>query len=279
MQTHWIAFQGAIDQVCDSKSTAAFVNQVGSGRIILLPKVGHGFSVQRNWLPQFKDAFQQIAVNKPQAASMPDTLKDLPLIEVAADVGKKNMAILWSGDGGWAGIDRDLAHALSEGGVSVIGVNSLQYFWKRRTPEGAAHDLSRILQHYLEKLHPEKICLIGYSLGADALPFMVNRLPHELEQHIDFLSLLAPGEFATFEFRITEWLGGHPNEPSLRVLPEIEKIRDVRVLCFYGDQEKDALCAAIDVPFVRSIALQGRHHFGGNYRAIAKEILAAFAQY
>lgn len=278
LQTPWIAFQGAIDQVCDPKSTAVFVQQVGTGRIVLLPKVGHGFSVLRNWLPQFKDAFQQIAVNNPQAASLPDALEDLPLIEVPADHGTKNVAILWSGDGGWAGIDRDLARALAEGGVSVIGVNSLQYFWRPRTPEGAAQDLSRILQHYREKWHPEKICLIGYSLGADDLPFMVNRLPHELQQHIDFLALLGPGEFATFEFKITEWLGGQPNDPSLRVLPEIEKIRGVSVLCFYGDQEKNALCAAVKVPFVRSIALPGRHHFGGNYQAIAKQILAAFEQ-
>ena len=75
LQTPWIAFQGTVDQVCDPVATDAFVKQVGNGKIILLPKVGHGFSVQRNWLPQFKEAFAQITANKPHAAPLPDAVK------------------------------------------------------------------------------------------------------------------------------------------------------------------------------------------------------------
>jgi type IV secretory pathway VirJ component len=57
LQVPWIAFQGTIDQVCDARATEAYVKQVARGELVLLPKVGHGFSVPRNWLPQFKQAF------------------------------------------------------------------------------------------------------------------------------------------------------------------------------------------------------------------------------
>jgi len=57
----WIAFQGTIDQVCDPAVTEAYVRQVPRGEIVLLPKVGHGYSVPRNWMPQFREAFARLA--------------------------------------------------------------------------------------------------------------------------------------------------------------------------------------------------------------------------
>ena len=50
----WIALQGDIDQVCPPRRTQAFVDQIPNGEIIRLPKVGHGFAVYRNWLPQLR---------------------------------------------------------------------------------------------------------------------------------------------------------------------------------------------------------------------------------
>jgi type IV secretory pathway VirJ component len=50
----WIVLQGDIDQVCNPPATEAFVNQVKGGRVVMLPKVGHGYSVPRNWMPQYR---------------------------------------------------------------------------------------------------------------------------------------------------------------------------------------------------------------------------------
>ncbi|MEE9877952.1 MAG: hypothetical protein PBU97_16320 [Stenotrophomonas maltophilia] len=43
-----------------------------------------------------------------------------------------------SGDGGWAGLDKDVASSLNEHGVAVVGIDSLRYFWSERTPKGFA---------------------------------------------------------------------------------------------------------------------------------------------
>ncbi|MEJ2690342.1 MAG: AcvB/VirJ family lysyl-phosphatidylglycerol hydrolase [Deltaproteobacteria bacterium] len=44
----WVALQGTIDQVCDATETKSFVQQTGNAQLVMLPKVGHGFSVQKN---------------------------------------------------------------------------------------------------------------------------------------------------------------------------------------------------------------------------------------
>lgn len=56
----WISLQGEIDQVCPATPTQEFVAKVPGGEIVLLPKVGHGYSVERNWLPQFEAAFGRL---------------------------------------------------------------------------------------------------------------------------------------------------------------------------------------------------------------------------
>jgi len=50
----WIVLQGDIDQVCNPPATEAFVSQVKGGRVVMLQKVGHGYSVPRNWMPQYR---------------------------------------------------------------------------------------------------------------------------------------------------------------------------------------------------------------------------------
>lgn len=50
----WIVLQGEIDQVCNPPATRAFVAQVQGGHVVMLPKVGHGYSVPRNWLRQYR---------------------------------------------------------------------------------------------------------------------------------------------------------------------------------------------------------------------------------
>jgi type IV secretory pathway VirJ component len=276
LQSPWIGFQGTIDQVCDPVSTEAYVKQVKGGEIVLLPKVGHGFSVQRNWMPQFRNTFLRL-VEQQKKLSSPDTgeLKDLPLVEVRGreDAGTEVFAVIVSGDGGWAGLDRELAAVLSAKGLSVVGLNSLQYFWTRRTPEGAAKDLERILKHYSAAWNKKKVILIGYSLGADVLPFMANRLPYEMRNQVHLIALLGPGRRVDFEFHLTDWVGGSSGSGALPILPEAEKLRGIKLLCFCGEEEKDTLCRELDPGLAKVIVLSGGHHFGGNYAAIAEAIL------
>jgi type IV secretory pathway VirJ component len=60
LEDHWIAFQGDIDQICTPEDTRTYLKQVDNGELVWLHKVGHGFSVPKNWMPQFKDGFAKV---------------------------------------------------------------------------------------------------------------------------------------------------------------------------------------------------------------------------
>jgi len=64
----WIALQGQQDQVCDAHATDRFAAAVSGAAVVKLPLVGHGFSVERNWVPQFRDAYRQLTAPAPAPA-------------------------------------------------------------------------------------------------------------------------------------------------------------------------------------------------------------------
>ena len=272
----WIVLQGDIDQVCDTPKTKIFVDQVPQGRIILLPKVGHGFSVPRNWLPQLKEAFGSLISQSSQAGrTAPGSAKlDLPLVEIPSPGGSSpSLAVFYSGDGGWADLDEQVSLSLARQGLPVVGLNSLAYFWKKRDPESAAADLKRVIDHYLALWKRERVVLIGYSFGAEVLPFLAARLPEETARRLELIALLGPGPQTDFEFHLSDWLG-QPSRTSRPVKPEIDKLPEVPILCLYGDKENDSLCPGLAGGKTKALVFKGAHHLGGDYQGLARAILA-----
>ena len=66
----WISLQGEIDQVCPAAQTQDFIAKVPGGEIVLLPKVGHGYSVEKNWVPQFEAAFDRLTAVTPRSTAL-----------------------------------------------------------------------------------------------------------------------------------------------------------------------------------------------------------------
>jgi len=276
LQAPWVAFQGTIDQVCSPSFASDYVAKVKGAQLVDLPKVGHGFSVQKNWMPQFKQAFKSLADTPAmvQRDRAPD-VEGLPLVEVPASGGTPGdaLAVVISGDGGWASIDRDMGDALSAAGLPVVGFDSLQYFWQKRTPEEAGKDLERILRHYLAAWKKERVLLVGYSLGADVLPFMGSRLTADLQERVALYALLAPSTTVDFEFHLTDWLGSFSHKNDLPILPEVLKLGGRRILCMYGDDDHSSLCPNLDPAKAVVKEVKGGHHFGRDYKSISEEIL------
>jgi type IV secretory pathway VirJ component len=63
----WISLQGQMDEVCLAPATQKFVSAVPGGEVIMLPKVGHGYSVEKNWVPHYEAAFDRIIAPEPAA--------------------------------------------------------------------------------------------------------------------------------------------------------------------------------------------------------------------
>jgi len=135
----------------------------------------------------------------------------------------------WSGDGGWAEIDKGVRAGLAAQGVPVVGVNSLKYFWTDRTPGQTAEDLARIIRHCTALWKKEKVVLIGYSLGADIVPFAANRLNEALKSRVELIALLGPGLQADFEFHLGTWLGSS-SKTAQPTTPEVMQLGNIRLL-------------------------------------------------
>lgn len=274
----WIVLQGEIDQVCMLKVTQEFVAAVPGAEIVTLPKVGHGYSVPANWGTQFKAAFTKLATTSAAKAPppAPAVLSNLPVIEIAARPGALDsdmLAVLMSGDGGWAGLDKNVAEALAARGIPVVGLDSLRYYWTPRTMDGAAADIDRLLRYYLAHWNKKRALLIGYSQGANVLPFVLNRLPETTRAQIALAAAIGLTDYASFEFHMTHWI--QDDTSGLPTLPETRKISGVPFLCIYGRDESDSICPQLDPSKVRVVAMKGGHHFGGDYNRLAQEILAS----
>ena len=181
-----------------------------------------------------------------------------------------------SGDGGWAGLDREVARELNARGVPVVGWDSLRYFWDARTPSGAASDLDRVVRHYAQAWHKSQVLLIGYSQGADTMPFMVNRLPEESRSLVKATALIALSDEAFFEFHVSHWLGAPTG--GLPTAPEVTSRRMGPVACLYGKDQEDSPCPKLHGAGFRSIELPGGHHFDGDYAGVAQAILTTLPQ-
>jgi type IV secretory pathway VirJ component len=273
----WVVLHGAQDQVCAPDTARVFVGQVEGAEFELLPHVGHGFGVQANWLPQMEAAAQRLsnASSGDEVATAP-SVADLPLVEVHARGPARDLfAVVLSGDGGWAGLDRQVAAVLADSGIPVVGWNSLQYFWKPHTPEEVAADLSRVLKAYASQWHKQRVVLVGYSRGASVLPAVVNRLPPGSRAMVPLVALIAPEKEVSFVFHVTDLLLDARRQSDVPVIPEARQMDVQQTLCLYGTDESDTACPGLAGGRIVVEAMTGGHHLGGDYREIGARILRA----
>jgi type IV secretory pathway VirJ component len=114
-------------------------------------------------------------------------------------------------------------------------------------------------------------------MGADALPFIINRLPGELKSKIDLIVFLGLGATADFQFHLSSWLG-KSGADALPVMPELEKLIGIKMLCVYGENDRDVPCKALSAGLVETEMLEGGHRIGGNFEPVAAKILSIIPQ-
>ena len=197
----------------------------------------------------------------------------LPLVELPASSPSRLMAVFFSGDGGWRDIDRTIGEDLQSLGVSVVGWDSVRYFWSRKTPEQTASDLSAVILDYSARWHADKVALIGFSFGADIIPSVYNRLRKSLRDRIPMITLLSPEPAADWEIRVAGWLGAAPSAEATPLGPPIETIPGKMIQCFYGNKDTLSYCPELAGHGAEVIEKDGIHHFDGNYALIAHQIL------
>lgn len=220
----------------------------------------------------YRDGLTAMASEHPKGV-----LAALPLVEVAA-TGSESVsvfAVLYSGDGGWRDLDSQLAAVLAAKGVHVVGVDDLRYYWHYKSPTDGASDLGRIIRYYQQRFGIRQVALIGFSFGADVLPFLTGRLDPQVRADVVLLSLLSPQRTTPFEIQ-SSGLFDLFGEPEHAIGPELQQLSALPVQCIYGhDEGQLSLCTTGLATRVQLIEKSGGHHLDGNYDALANEILAA----
>jgi type IV secretory pathway VirJ component len=187
------------------------------------------------------------------------------------------LAFFMTGDGGWSCIERKISRELNGDGISVVGFNSLRYFWTARTPQITAADVERILKASLARWTSKRILMIGYSRGADVVPFVLNRLPPELRQRIVLVALLGVEPTIDFDLHLWDSIWGKAGPADVAVLPEARRLDPTKVICVAGTEDPNTLCPQLATLGIEMLRFPGGHHFGGHYREIARSILIALA--
>ena len=264
MSTRFIALTGKLDNICNLQNTQVFMNDLENGKLYYLSKVGHGFSNQKNWMPQFLEAYDTICLVIKQDRSQIDTA-GLGSLEVRVYPPKINnismpMLIGISGDGGWRGLVDNMSNSFSEKGIPVVGIDALKYFWKYVSPEKVADDITKIIESYTKTWKKKKVVLLGYSFGANIIPFIIDRLPNDIKSKISMAIMLSPDDHADFEFHFSSWLDKSSRE-AFPVLPEILKLKGLKTIVFFGDEEKDPLRYSIPQTIAKIIEVPGDHRY------------------
>jgi type IV secretory pathway VirJ component len=199
---------------------------------------------------------------------------DLPLTEIdPTGPVAPIIAVVVTGDGGWAGLDKGIAEVLSQQGVRVVGFSSLKYFWRTRKPEEAATDLTRVISHYSVQQPDARFVLVGYSFGASLAPIVVNRMPADIQKKISAQFMISPDPEAVFEIKVGDWFGNAHHEGTIPVGSEVAK-SPIPVFCVHGEEEEDSVCPQLDAKTTTQLRLPGGHHYDGDYAALGHLVAA-----
>jgi len=274
---HWIVLQGKLDKVCNFEEVADFVGKTTDAELITLPGTGHGFSKWGEFMPQWKEAFirltEKYGKEQPSQGTA-DRVKSLPLYitKPKVQIQEKPIALLISGDGGWYSFEQSIADNLSGDGIPTIGLDSKKYFWKRRTPEQTADDIAISLKYYSKEWGKDQFILIGYSLGAEIVPFIINRLPQDMKSKIISSVLLSPDISTDFEVHISNMLGMGNRQNTYNVADEIKAMQPVPTLIIFGSGEKTEVPDLLNGKGATIKKIPGDHHYKFDIPLIVKTI-------
>lgn len=282
----FIALNGLKDKECNYNKTNAFLKGVKNSQLITLAKVGHGFSIADNWLPQFNIAYKKILNSLPyyeNKKGFGTNLKEqvvikfkenLPTTLINATINK-NLPFIFmiSGDGGWTSFDHSLAESFAAKGYAVIGLDAQSYFWNAKTPEKTIIDIEESINYYRLKLHKDKFILAGYSFGASLVPFISNGLNPEMKSKLVNVFALSPDEFADFEIHLSDMLNINEVKEKYNVLNEFKIIKLEKPVCFFGEDENPAIKEKFIKSGIKVYNLPGGHHYDQDFMSLSTQIL------
>lgn len=198
----------------------------------------------------------------------------LPL-KVWSSEGSMPLILYISGDGGFNNFSAGLCNNLHQAGFEVIALNAKAYFSDQKTPEQTTLDLTPVLIKQFGHRKNQQLIMIGYSFGADVMPFIVNRLPDVISSKLLITLLMSPSTTTDFETHWQDMLG-ISRKRDRDIVAEINRMQSRRLVTFLGSDETDFPVEAIKLKNYKNEWLTGGHHYDGDIAALIERMMKYF---
>jgi type IV secretory pathway VirJ component len=278
----WYILQGVQDQVCPIDTIRRFLAGMPRAHLLEIDGTGHGFSKPQHWGAPFDQALQDLWTEKeveppaaqPRSATTRELEGELQRLQLPLEfrwpAQLTALLLFFSGDGGWATLDEDVAEQLVSRNIGVVGISSLRYFWTAKPPAQVGTDIRRLLATVAASRRP--VFIGGFSFGAEVVPVALQEIATRDRQSVAGLVLVGPGPSASFEIDPLDWIRKPAENPATRVAPAVRSL-GLPALCLAGMQEDETPCPSLaGVPGVQVARLPGSHHFNGDYPAVAETV-------
>jgi type IV secretory pathway VirJ component len=283
----FIVLQGSNDKAFSYSAVSLYLKTIHNAQLVELNGLSHDYAITENCLPQFDEALKKIkqipsfveqknAQNKLLESQHLSPLSDeMPLALLPTSIKNDSLPMVFfiSGDGGWSSFDNSVAESFAEKGLPVVGLDAQKYFWDEKKPEEATLEVSRAIEHYMQQWNKKKFILVGYSFGADVMPFITNRLQEQINESLQGVFCLSPSETADFEIHIMDMMSMESTEDTYKVIDEMKKMKHLKPVCFFGEEEDAELQTKFTKAGITVNTLPGSHNFDNNANKLSFEII------
>lgn len=219
------------------------------------------------WILVVTDSYQQgTDLNHPLPVKYWNSNQNQPLI------------FYISGDAGFNSFSKNLSDSMFRNGFDVYALNTKKYFWKQKTPQQCADDFSSFLESLFSKRTNQKLVIVGYSFGADALPFVMEKFPQKTRKRIEKIILIDPSETGDLEISLESYI----NEKASgrwKTIPVINKVTDIPVEFILSDFSAAYYpYSQVALKNKKLYRLPGNHRFNGNVKLLADTIARSLHQ-
>ena len=193
--------------------------------------------------------------------------KKLPLIICQSKVSSDFYVIFLTGNGGWKNLAQSVTTYLNSKNISVVAINTKRYLWSEKKPAQIACDLETLIDRYNIKWGLNKVVFLGYSMGAEVLPFAVNCLEEKYITGLSDILLIGPWQKATFKVSLLDYF--FEVNKGADIYSELQRMKPPRgyIIC---DDNKFSICQKDLEGVIDHDLLTGGHHFGGDYITLSK---------
>ena len=191
---------------------------------------------------------------------------DLPIDTLGSNNMSRPLVLYITGDGGFNSFSKAFMKQWNANGYPVVALNAKSYFWKTKAPEDAAREIAALLDEYLSLWNRNEVVLVGYSFGADVMPFIQTRLTPGMLNKIRHTILFSPSKTTDFAIHLFY------DDDGSSVAAEINKLNKPALVIF-GDKEKDLPESQINNKMVTLIKVPGDYHYDDNIVGVVNGVV------